>query len=93
MTLIFKVIISSFASVGIIEYLKNFIKSKNTIVYTIIMPFISSGCFCACSLLPLPVIGSILTIGSVQLDYQFIVQGFKKIINKNIKKLEENNDL
>lgn len=90
MTLLLQVIISSFAAVGVIEYIKNFIKTDNKIVFAIIMPFMAIGCFCACSLLPLPVIGSILTIGSVQLDYQVIVQGFKKTIESKIRKLEEN---
>lgn len=86
-TLILKVVISSFAAVGIIEYLKNFIKTEKTWIYSLIMPLIAIGCFCACQLLPIPFIGSILTVGSVQLDYQIIIQGFKKTIEKYVTKI------
>jgi len=81
-TLIIKIVISAFAAVGLIEYLKNFIKTEKKWVYSIIMPFVAIGCYCACQYLPIGIIGGILTVGCVQLGYQVIVQGFKKIIEK-----------
>lgn len=92
--LLLKVIISSFATVGVLEYLKNFLKTKKTWIYSIIMPFIGVGCYLSCEYLPIWVIGCILTVGFDQLDYQIIVQGFKKILNKTIDKItsKEKND-
>lgn len=52
------------------------------------MPPISVGCFCACEYLPIGIIGGILTVGCVQLDYQVIVQGFKKVFNKTVNKID-----
>lgn len=86
--LILKILLASFGSVGIIEYLKNFIKTEKKWIYSLIMPVISIGCYCATEYLPVGIIGGILTVGCVQLDYQVIVQGFKKIINKSINKID-----
>ncbi len=86
-TLITKIIISAFAATGLIEFLKNIIKSSKTWIFTIIMPFIAAGCFCICQFLPAAVIGSILTIGMVQLCYQVLVQGFKKIVSAFLDKV------
>lgn len=88
-SLILKVVISSFSTVGIVEYLKNFIKTEKKWIYSLIMPVIAIGCYLACEYLPIGVIGSILTVGCVQLDYQVIVQGFKKAINKSVDKIGE----
>lgn len=89
-SLVLKVAVASFSAVGIEEYLKNFIKTDRTIVYSIIMPFLSIGSFIAISKLPIEFIGSLLTIGTVQLDYQLLVQGFKKIFDRvTDKKIEE----
>lgn len=85
--LILKVIISSFSTVGIVEYLKNFIKTEKKWIYSLIMPVIAIGCYLACEYLPIGVIGAILTVGCVQLDYQVIVQGFKKAIDKSVDKI------
>jgi len=90
--IILKVIVASFGTVGIVEYLKNFIKTEKKWIYSIIMPFVAVGSFYACEILPIPVIGSILTIGSVQLDYQIIVQGFKKTIEKYTNKIGGNDN-
>lgn len=90
--LILKVIIASFGSVGIMEYIKNFLKTKKTYIYSIIMPFIAVGCFLATEYLPIGIIGGIVTVGCVQLDYQVIVQGFKNIMNKSIRKIKENDN-
>ena len=86
-TLILKIMVAAFAAAGLIEFIKNFIKTEKTWIFSVIMPFVACGCFLACEYLPIGVIGCILTIGTVQLDYQVIVQGFKKIINGAIKKV------
>lgn len=80
--LIIKIVISAFATVGLIEYLKNFIKTEKKWVYSIIMPFVAIGCYCACQYLPIGITGGILTVGCVQIGYKVIVQGFKKIFEK-----------
>lgn len=88
-TLILKVIIASFSTVGIMEYLKNFIKTEKKWIYSLLMPVIAIGCFIACEYLPIAIIGGILTVGCVQLDYQVIVQGFQNAINKSVDKINE----
>lgn len=87
--LVLKVIIASFSTVGLMEYLKNFIKTKKTWLYSLLMPIFAIGCYLACEYLPVGVIGGLLTVGCVQLDYQVIVQGFKKAINKTINKIDK----
>lgn len=77
-----KVVIASFATIGLIEYLKNFIKTEKTWIYSLIMPFVAILCFIACVYLPPVVIGCILTIGTTQVDYQIIIQTFKNLITK-----------
>lgn len=88
--LIIKIIMASFAAVGLLEYLKNFIKTDKTWIYSLIMPFLAVGSFFAIEFLPESVIGGVITIGCVQLDYQLIIQGFKKLLNKSIKKNIDN---
>lgn len=80
--LLLKIVLASFGATGILEWLKNFIKTPKTWVYSIIMPMLAIGCFFICEFCNVAVIGSILTIGCVQLDYQVIVQGFKTLIDK-----------
>lgn len=87
-TFIFKIMIASFGSVGIMEYIKNFLKTEKKWIYSLIMPVIAIGCYLATEYLPVGIIGGILTIGCVQLDYQVIIQGFKKIINKSLNKID-----
>lgn len=89
-TLIVKIVIAAFGSVGLIEYLKNFIKTEKTWIYSLIMPLIAIGCYCACQYLPIGITGGILTIGCVQLGYQVIIQGFKKIIEGIANKFGRN---
>lgn len=86
--LILKIILSSFGAVGLMEYLKNFLKTTKNWIYSILMPFFAIGCYLACEYLPIGIIGGILTVGCVQLDYQVIIQGFKKIINKSLNKID-----
>lgn len=90
--LILKITIAAFATVGLMEFLKNFIKTEKTWIYSIIMPFIAIGCYLACEYLPVGIIGGLLTIGSVQIGYQVIIQGFKKLINKKVN-LEDDNEV
>lgn len=78
-SLIVQILIAAFAVTGLMEYLKNFLKVK-PIWYALIMPVLSAGCFLAVYYLPLPVIGSLLTVGTVQINYQVIVQGFSKVL-------------
>lgn len=85
--LVLKVVIASFSTVGLMEYLKNFIKTEKTWIYSLLMPVIGIGCYLACEYLPIGVIGGILTVGCVQLDYQVIIQGFKKLFNKSVSKI------
>ena len=80
-----KAVISALAGVGVMEWLKNFIKTEKTWIYSIIMPVIAVGCFCSIEYLPIGVFGSIMTIGIMQIDYQLLVQGIQKIVKSKIK--------
>ena len=79
-----KAIISALAGVGLMEWLKNFIKTEKTWIYSIIMPVIAIGCFCSIEYLPIGVFGSIMTIGIMQVDYQLLIQGIQKIVKSKI---------
>lgn len=89
-----KAVISAFAGVGLMEWLKNFIKTEKTWIYSLIMPVIAIGCFCSIEYLPIGVFGSIMTIGVMQINYQVIIQGLQKLgkslITKITKKEEPN---
>ncbi len=74
------VVIAALATVGLLEFLKNFFKPKNKVWYAVLMLPVSILCYCCTDLLPEAVIGSILTIGCVQLGYQTLVQGFQTFI-------------
>lgn len=94
--LILKICVAAFATVGIEEYIKNFLKTEKTKIYALIMIPLSLGCFFAIEKLPIWVIGGLLTVGCVQIAYQTIIQGFKAIIDSLVDKLKgmgkENND-
>ncbi len=94
--LILKILLASFSTVGLIEWIKNFIKTQKTWIYSIIMPFFAIGCYLACEFLPIYLIGSIITVGAVQINYQIIIEGFKKYFNNKISsnnnKETENNE-
>ena len=90
-TLILKIVVAAFASTGILEYSKNFLKTTKTWIYSLLMPIFAVGCYCACEFLPVAVVGSLLTVGTVQLNYQIIVQGFKKVINSAVSKVSGSN--
>ena len=74
-----KALFSALAGVGLMEWLKNFIKTEKTWIYSLIMPFIAIGCFVSIEYLPIGVFGSIMTIGIMQIDYQLLIQGIKNI--------------
>ena len=83
---IIQILIAAFGCTGLMEYIKNFLKVK-AIWYALIMPFLGVFCFWAVYSLPLPIIGGILTVGTVQVNYQVIVQGFSKILELVKQKL------
>ena len=86
---IIKAVISAFAGVGLMEWIKNFIKTEKTWIYSLIMPFIAIGCFVAIEYLPIGVFGSIMTIGIMQIDYQILIQGIKKIVKSKINSISK----
>ena len=83
-TYFIKAVISALAGVGVMEWLKNFIKTEKTWIYSLIMPLVAVGCFCSIEYLPIGVFGSIMTIGIMQIDYQLLIQGIQKIVKFKI---------
>ena len=75
-----KVFVATFATVGFEEFIKNFLKTERTWIYAILMFPLSVASFLSVDRLPLWIIGSILTVGCVQICYQTVVQGFKAVI-------------
>lgn len=90
--IIIKSVIAALAGVGLMEWLKNFIKTSKTWVYSIIMPFVAVGCFCAFEYLPIGVFGSIMTVGIMQIDYQILVQGIQKIVKSKINSVADSSE-
>lgn len=86
---IIKAVIASLAGVGLMEWLKNFIKTEKSWVYSLVMPFIAVGCFCAIEYLPTGVFGSIMTVGIMQIDYQLLIQGIQKLVSSKIDKISK----
>lgn len=82
-----KAIISALAGVGLMEWIKNFIKTEKTWIYSLIMPVIAIGCFCSIEYLPIGVFGSIMTIGIMQIDYQLLIQGIQEVVKSKIKSI------
>ena len=80
--LLVKVVVAGFASVGIEEWLKNFRPEKAGKWWALVMLPLSVGCFVAVHMLPLPVIGSLLTVGTVQIAYETLIQGFRAVIER-----------
>ena len=78
-----KVLVASFATVGLMETAKNFWKPEKKVWYAVAMVPLSIGSYFAVEVLPMWIIGGVLTIGCVQISYQTIVKGFKIII-KNL---------
>ena len=78
-----KVLVASFATVGLMETAKKFWKTEKKVWYAVAMVTLSIGSYFSVEVLPMWIIGGLLTIGCVQISYQTIVQGFKIII-KNL---------
>lgn len=87
-----EIALAGFGAVGTMEWLKNFFKFKKTWIYALVMPVFAVGCYAAVYFLPKYVIGAILTIGVVQLNYQVIIQGFKAVIKALLNKAGANTD-
>lgn len=93
------VVVAAFATVGLIEFLKNFIKVEKKWIYALLMIPVSALCFFFCITEKEWGIGAMLTVGMTQLCYQTIVQTFQAVVkmfgNKaagvadNIKEEEE----
>ena len=84
---IIKAVISALAGVGLMEWLKNFIKTQKTWIFSLIMPAIAVGCFCSIEYLPIGVFGSIMTVGIMQINYQLLIQGIQKIVKSKISSI------
>ena len=84
-----KVFVAAFATVGVEEFVKNFLKTEKTFVYALLMLPLSVACYFSVECLPLWVIGGLLTVGCVQISYQTIVQGFKAIIEGFANKIKD----
>lgn len=92
LTFVIKAVVSALAGVGLMEWLKNFIKTGKTWVFSIIMPLISAGCFFSIEYLPTGVFGSLMTMGIMQMNYQVLVQGIQKIIKSKINDLSKSGE-
>lgn len=88
-----KALISALAGVGLMEYLKNFIKTEKKWIYSLIMPVIAIGCFCSIEYLPIGVFGSIMTVGIMQIGYELLIQGIQKIIKSKVDTIAKKEDL
>lgn len=86
--LIQKVVIAAFATVGLIETIKNFIKTNKTWIYSLLMIPVAVGCYLICEFCPKAVIGAVLTIGITQECYQLLIQSVKKLIKNTVNKKE-----
>ena len=86
---IIKAVISALAGVGLMEWIKNFIKTEKTWIYSLIMPVIAIGCFLSIEYLPIGVFGSIMTIGIMQINYQVLIQGIQKVVKSKINNIAQ----
>lgn len=75
-----QVVIASIATVGLIEVVKNFLRTERKWIYSLIMIPMSIGTYFACVCLPVWVIGGIITIGVTQLCYQTIIQTIQNVV-------------
>lgn len=76
-----QVVIAAIATVGLIEVIKNFLKTEKKWIFSLIMLPLSVGTYFAMVKLPVWVIGGILTIGVTQECYQVIVQSIQNLVN------------
>lgn len=74
------VIIASLATVGIVEVLKNFLKTEKKWVYSVIAVPLAVILYWVRYALPVWVIGAVLTVGATQLCYQTLVQTFHSLV-------------
>ncbi|MCR5436213.1 MAG: hypothetical protein K6E97_04010 [Treponema sp.] len=88
-----KAVISALAGVGLMEWLKNFIKTEKKWIYSIIMPFVAVGCFCSIEYLPIGVFGSIMTVGIMQIGYEILIQGIQKIIKSKVDTIAKKEEI
>ena len=65
----------------------SYLLSGKTWVYALLMIPLSIGSYFSVEVLPMWVIGGLLTIGCVQISYQTIVQGFKAIIENLARRI------
>lgn len=84
-----QVIAAAFAAVGIEEFLKNFISFSTSKWWALVMVPLAVGCFYAAEMLPPVVLGSLLTIGSVQICYETLIQGFRAVIERLSGKMSD----
>lgn len=82
-----KVLVASFATVGLMETAKNFWKTEKKVWYAVAMVPLSISSYFSVEVLPMWIIGGLLTIGCVQISYQTIVQGFKTIIENLARRI------
>ena len=82
-----KVLVASFATVGLMETAKNFWKTEKKVWYAVAMVPLSISSYFSVEVLPMWIIGGLLTIGCVQVSYQTIVQGFKIIIENLARRI------
>lgn len=81
------VMLAAFATVGVIEVVKNFLTTEKKWMYSLIMIPLSLACYAAAEFLPTWVIGGILTIGVTQECYQIIIQSVTSIVKGMAQKL------
>lgn len=87
--LLIKIVVAGFAAVGIEEWLKNFLPARRSKWWALLMLPLSVGSFLAAHCLPLPVIGSLLTVGTVQIAYETLIQGFRAVIDRVSGKVKD----
>ena len=80
--LIVKIVVAGFGCVGVEEWIKNFLPEKRSKWWALLMLPLSIGCFFAVHCMPLPVIDSVLTVGTVQIAYETLIQGFRAVIER-----------
>ena len=77
--LFIQVLIAAVAVVGVMEFIKNFIPVK-PVLYAVFTLALSTFAFFAIVYLPVWVIGSLLTLGCVQMGYEIFIQGVREIL-------------
>lgn len=78
--LMVQVVIASIGTVGLVEVIKNFLKTEKKWIFSLIMIPLCVGTYFAAVCLPSWVIGGIITIGVTQLCYQTIIQTIQNVV-------------